>query len=269
MRRWWLTGGVWLLCALPCFSRTTMLNDMPDTCRMTVETHPAVSDPELTAIDRRFVREAACRHNELTPVQSKLIACVCLTGLQALPQLRDQAREALRAGVSPEQLREAIYLCAPFIGFPRTEQAVATLNEVFAEAGLPLPLPSQATVAEADRHSRGAAIQQPLYGNEIRDAFAGLPDGMGARVADLLTEVCFGDFYTRGGLDVPTRELLSLVLLTTLGAERQIAAHTAGNLRAGNDRATLCAALIQCLPYAGFPAVLNALRIVKSVAPES
>ena len=49
MRRWWLTGGVWLLCALPCFSRTTMLNDMPDTCRMTVETHPAVSDPELTA----------------------------------------------------------------------------------------------------------------------------------------------------------------------------------------------------------------------------
>lgn len=59
------------------------------------------------------------------------------------------------------------------------------------------------------------------------------------------------------------------MLLTTLGAERQIAAHTAGNLRAGNDRATLCAALIQCLPYAGFPAVLNALRIVQSVAPES
>lgn len=40
---------------------------------------------------------------------------------------------------------------------------------------------------------------------------------MNDTVQNFLTEMCFGDFYTRKGLDVKTRELLSLCVLATIG----------------------------------------------------
>ena len=92
-----------------------------------------------------------------------------------------------------------------------------------------------------------------------------LPAGMDESVPRFLTEMCFGDFYTRNGLDVKTRELLMLCVLTTLGADKQIASHAIGNIRAGNDKETLYAAIIQCLPYIGFPLALNAINIIKSI----
>lgn len=72
------------------------------------------------------------------------------------------------------------------------------------------PLAPKATVNENDRYEKGLAIQAPLYGDEIKEQMKGLPDKMGEDVSRFLTEVCFGDFYTRDGLDVKTRELLVL-----------------------------------------------------------
>lgn len=80
-----------------------------------------------------------------------------------------------------------------------------------------------------------------------------------------MTEMCFGDFYTRGVLSVRERELLVLAVLAALGADVQMKAHAAGNLKAGNSRETLYAAMVQCLPYIGFPAAFNAINIIKSV----
>jgi 4-carboxymuconolactone decarboxylase len=55
-----------------------------------------------------------------------------------------------------------------------------------------------------------------------------------------------------------------LCVLTTLGANNQIKAHTIGNLKAGNSKETLYSAIIQCLPYIGFPFALNAINIIKT-----
>ena len=54
-------------------------------------------------------------------------------------------------GVSPIEIREAVYQCAPFLGFPKTLNGVAVINEVFADRGISLPLAAQATVAEDER----------------------------------------------------------------------------------------------------------------------
>ena len=66
-----------------------------------------------------------------------------------------------------------MYQCAPFLGFPKTLNGMAVINEVLAERGIDLPLPDQATVAEGERFERGRAIQHPLYGDEIRDSLVG------------------------------------------------------------------------------------------------
>jgi 4-carboxymuconolactone decarboxylase len=180
-----------------------------------------------------------------------------------LSQLAAHTSAALNVGVTPV-VREAVYECAPFIGFPATLNAMATVNDVFRDRGIELPLPSQATVGEADRYDQGRAIQFPIYGDEIRDNLAALPDGLGDALARFLTEFCFGDFSTRTGLDLARRELLVLCLLATLGGtEAQLRAHALGNIKVGNDRARQVTALIRCFPYIGFPRALNAIRIVE------
>ena len=78
----------------------------------------------------------------------------------------------------------------------------------------------------------------------------------------------FGDFYTRNGLDVKTRELLVLCVLATLGTEFQIEAHAKGNLKAGNNKETMIAAMVQCIPYIGFPNGINAINIIKTQKAE-
>ena len=91
-----------------------------------------------------------------------------------------------------------------------------------------------------------------------------LPGGMGKEVARFLTEHCFGDIYTRNGLDLKTRELLIYCILTAIGADNQLSAHVNGNLKLGNRRETLTAAVIQCLPYVGFPLAMKALDAIKT-----
>ena len=81
-----------------------------------------------------------------------------------------------------------------------------------------------------------------------------------------LSANCFGDHYTRTGIDVPTRELLTFSMLVSLGGcEAQVKGHVAANLNVGNDRARLIDVLTQLLPFIGYPRTLNALRAVDEV----
>ena len=141
-----------------------------------------------------------------------MLAC-----LQTLPQLTSHTQAALNVGVAPVEIREAIYQLAPFLGFPRTLNAVATINDVFRARGVELPLPAQGTVPEAERYPKGLAEQAPLYGDEIKDNLADLPEPFNEALPRFLTEFCFGDFYTRGGLTLAQRELLVLCALAAIG----------------------------------------------------
>ena len=74
---------------------------------------------------------------------------------------------------------------------------------------------------------------------------------------------CFGDFYTRDGLDDQQRELITFVFIATLGGcENQLRGHIQGNLNVGNDKEKLISAMTVIMPYIGFPRTLNALAIV-------
>lgn len=223
------------------------------------------NDPELMIILQRFIFGEIFDTGVLKKETRELLTVVCLATMQTLPQLKAHVQAALNSGNPPLAVREAIYQCAPFIGFPRTLNAVSVADEVFLENGISLPLSAQGRIKESERYEKGLAVQFPLYGNEIKEKYGKLPDGIGEALPRFLTEVCFGDFYTRGVLDVQERELLMLAVLAALGADAQIKAHVAGNLKAGNSRETLYAAMVQCLPYIGFPAAFRAIDIIKSV----
>ena len=185
--------------------------------------------------------------------------------MQTLPQLRAHVGAALNIGASPLQLREAIYQCAPYIGFPKTLNAIDIANGVFEAHGVSLPLENAGTVDAADpsaREQAGAAIQVPLYGHEVKEVFSSLPEPFDKFVPHLLTSSTFGDFATRGGLDVALRELISLVAIAAIGASTQLRPHVAGAIRAGSSRQKVTAALVQVMPYIGGPYALSGLVLV-------
>ena len=221
------------------------------------------TDPEMMDILQKFIFGEVFQTGELTLKQREMITCITLATMHTLPQLKAHAGAALNVGVTPEELREVMYLTAPFIGFPKMLNAVATVNEVFKERGISLPLEKQGTVTEETRHETGKAIQDKLYPGGIASVMEGVPGNMGKDVEQFLTDYFFGDIYSRGALDLPTRELLGYCVLTTLEAESQLHSHYHGNVNAGNSPETLTAAVIQCLPYIGFPAAIKALRIIK------
>ena len=229
---------------------------------------PTGDDPEMMAILQKYIFGEVFTVGELDIKTRELITVTSLAVQQTLPQLKAHINGALNAGATPIELREAIYQLAPFIGFPKTLNALGVLNEVFKERGIETPLKSTATVKEEERYQKGFEIQNPLYGDEIKQSMEGLPDDMRADVARFLTEVCFGDFYTREGLDVKTRELLFIAALVTTGNTTTLKSHIKGSLKAGNSKETITAAIIQCLPYVGFPNTLAALRTLKEVLSE-
>ena len=232
------------------------------------------TDPEMMDILQKFIFGEVFQTGELTLKQREMITCITLATMQTLPQLKAHAGAALNVGVTPEELREVMYLTAPFIGFPKMLNAVATVNEVFKERGISLPLEKQGTVTEDNRSKAGKTIQDKLYPGGIASVMEGLPGDMGKDVEQFLTDYFFGEIYSRGALDLQTRELLGYCVLTTLEAESQLHSHYYGNINAGNSPEALTAAVIQCLPYIGFPAAIKALRIIrqeytKSAFPEN
>lgn len=222
------------------------------------------TDPELMNILQKFIFGDVFHTGVLDNKQRELITVVSLTTLQTLPQLKAHTIAALNVGVKPIEIREAVYQCAPYIGYPKTLNALGVMNEVFKEKGIQLPLENQETVTEENRFEKGKAIQDTLYGDEIKKMMSTLPGNFNEIVPRLLTEHNFGDYYTRGVLDVKTRELLMYCVVATLGAEFQLNAHVKGALKAGNTKEELVAAMVQCMGYIGFPYAINAIQIINN-----
>ncbi|MCZ0857333.1 carboxymuconolactone decarboxylase family protein [Actinomyces israelii] len=226
------------------------------------EPEPHPTDPELYEILQNQIFGEVFATGVLTDGERELLTVTVLAAMQTLPQLAAHVKVALNVGVAPLEMREAIYQCAPYIGYPKALNAAATANEVLTAAGVGLPLPDAATVAHEQREAAGAAIQAPLYGDEVKAVFSALPEPFDRVVPHLLTSGAFGDMETRDGLDVATRELVSLVAVAALGAAAQLRPHVAGAIRAGNTRQKVAAALVQVLPYIGGPYALSGLVLV-------
>ncbi len=222
------------------------------------------TDGELMQILQGYIFGDVCYTGSLDNRMRELITVTVLTTISALPQIKAHVQASLNAGCTPVEIREAVYQCAPFIGFPKTLNAISAMNEVFAENGIELPLPSQKTLTgenDEERYQKGLKIQEPLYGTEIADRYTWLPGEFAQAVPRFLTELCFGDFQTRTGLDGKTRELLTVVLLAALGgAEVQLKSHVEGALKAGNSRKEVVCALVHASGYMGLPRLFNALN---------
>ncbi len=224
-------------------------------------------DKELRAVMDNFTQNEV---PAVTPLVEKreveLIRLVSLVTQQSGALLQEEVAMALAQGLAPEEILEAIYQCAPYTGFPRTVDAVEIARSVFKAKNVKVE-ENRATVTAQSRLEAGADAQGTLFGQTFRDMAKIGKDGM-PTINYFLASNCFGNYYTRKGLDLNTRELLTMAILVNLGTEPQLKAHIGANLKI-RTADYVEQAIYNCLPYCGYPRTLNALRLLKEAVAEA
>ena len=224
-------------------------------------------DKELRAVMDNFTQNEVPAATPLVEKREvELIRLVSLVTQQSGALLQEEVATALAQGLAPEEILEAIYQCAPYTGFPRTVDAVEIARSVFKAKNVKVD-ENRGTVTAQSRLEAGADAQGTLFGETFRDMAKNGKDGM-PTINYFLASNCFGDYYTRKGLDLNTRELLTMAILVNLGTEPQLKAHISANLKIRTAE-YVEQAIYNCLPYCGYPRTLNALRLFKEAVAET
>lgn len=221
-------------------------------------------DVELQNIMKNYIYGDVYQHGSLSLKQRELILIVVNTTNHTLKSLKEHIIAGLKVQLSPAVIKESIYQCTPYIGLGKVEEALDVVNEVFKEKNIVTE--EMSTVNEDTRFQKGFDVQSSAFGREhIQAGHDHAPEEL-KHIQNYLSAYCFGDFYTRKGLDLKERELMTFVMLATLGGcENQLRAHTSANITVGNTRDILIETITQCQPYIGFPRTLNAIAIINEV----
>lgn len=221
------------------------------------------SDPEFMERMEHFTFEEVVKEpgQELPDDVRYLAILATLIGCQGLEVYRDMLPKALDGGITPVMAKEVVYQAVDYLGTGRVLPFLAVTNDILTARGVKLPLPSQGTTTMENRLEKGAGAQAEIFGDHMKEAWKA------GHINRWLAANCFGDYYTRNGLDLKQRELITFCfLLAQGGCEPQLIAHAKGNMNLGNDKDFLIRVVSQCLPYIGYPRSLNAVSCVNKAA---
>jgi 4-carboxymuconolactone decarboxylase len=113
------------------------------------------------------------------------------------------------------------------------------------------------------RLDKGKHWFNEVYGEGKADGLIEMQTGLAQDLARFGVELNFGDIYSRPGLSLAQRELLTLASLVTIGGlEAQLRGHTRGAIRVGCTPTEIIETVIHTVQYSGFPKALNAIRVV-------
>jgi 4-carboxymuconolactone decarboxylase len=115
---------------------------------------------------------------------------------------------------------------------------------------------------------RGIAMRRKVLGDAHVDRSMGNVSEFARPVQDLVTEFCWGAVWGRDGLDLRTRSLLNLVMLTALNRMHEFGVHVRGAVNNGCSRDHIREALLQTAVYCGAPAALESFRVAERVLAE-
>lgn len=228
------------------------------------------TDPEFAAFFEDFAfeevpGEAAAK---LDPKRRGIVITASLIGCQGKETFAALLPELLDDGLTPAEANEVLYQSVAYCGIGRVLPFFAVVRELLTTRGELLPLPPLSTASRTNRLQKGIQAQVDIFGPQMSEFYNSGPQES-RHINRWLAANCFGDYYTRGALDYRERELATFCYIAAQGGcEPQLLAHAAANLKNGNDKALLIAAVSQSIPYIGYPRALNALRCVNEAAAQ-
>lgn len=227
--------------------------------------------PDLATLAIRFVYGEIYPRAHLTLKDRQLVTVAALAALgNARPQLKFHVAGALNVGCSSGELVELMMHLVVYAGFPAGLNGVFAVQEVFHERGMAPAPPASAPADSAPdaRFRKGWDALRHIDGHAGEKVIASLAD-LAPDLGRFIIEFGFGDIYTRPGLSLIQRELITVAALAAMGtAEPQLKVHMHGLLNVAGTRDQLVEALIHVAAYAGFPAAINALLAAKEVLAE-
>ena len=221
------------------------------------------TDPEfMERVDHFAFEEVVKEEGQQLPPKTRWLAILAaLIGCQGIDLYKEMLPKALEDGLEPEAIKETVYQSVDYLGMGRMWPFLQATNEIFSDRGIALPASGKAVTTMEDRLEMGAQAQVDIFGDPMKDAWKQ------GHINRWLAANCFGDYYTRTGLDLAQREMITFCFLMAQGGcEPQLIGHAQGNMNMGNDKAFLLRVVSQCLPYIGYPRSLNAISCINKAA---
>ena len=119
------------------------------------------------------------------------------------------------------------------------------------------------------RFDEGLAVRRAVLGADYVDKSIAGADDFNQAMQELVTEYCWGEIWTRPGLDRKTRSLINLAMLTALNRPHEVKIHLRGALNNGVTKDEIKEVLLQTAIYCGVPAAIDSFRLAREVFAES
>ena len=221
------------------------------------------TDPEFAERFEHFAFDEVPNEEgqQLDEVTRHMAILATLLGCQGIDAFRLELPRALDAGISPVMAKEIVYQAVDYLGIGRVKPFLDAANDILMGRGVSLPLEGQATTTMENRLEKGIQAQVDIFGDGMKEVWKN------GHINRWLAANCFGDYYTRTGLDLAQREMITFCFLAAQGGcEPQLIAHAGGNMNLGNDKDFLIKVVSQCLPYIGYPRSLNAITCINKAS---
>lgn len=167
-----------------------------------------ITDPEIIDVFDNFAFDEVLSYGNLDTKIRLMVILASLIAQQTLSEYKIMLGGALNIGVTPIEVKEIVYQSVPYVGIAKAFDFIHATNEILESRGVKLPLESQSTTTPETRFEKGLALQKAIFGTMIDDMYEQSPENQ-IHIQKFLSANCFGDYYTRTGLDIKMRELLN------------------------------------------------------------
>jgi len=115
---------------------------------------------------------------------------------------------------------------------------------------------------------KGLKVRREVLGAEYVDNALKNADDFTRPIQELVTQMAWGEIWTRPGLDRRTRSFMNLAMITALNRPHELRLHVRGALNNGLTKAEIMEVFLQTAIYCGMPAALDSFRIAREVFDE-
>ena len=120
----------------------------------------------------------------------------------------------------------------------------------------------------AQSYEQGLGIRKEVLGAEHVEKSLSKVTEFSRPIQELVTEYCWGEVWSRDGIDRKTRSLVNIAMLTALGRNHELSVHVKGAITNGVTVSEIQEVLLQTAIYVGVPASLESFRVAEKTLVE-
>ncbi|MCQ2076980.1 MAG: carboxymuconolactone decarboxylase family protein [Bacteroidaceae bacterium] len=228
------------------------------------------TDPEVTeTIDNFLYDETLAKYDGVMSERTRVMCILASTlGCNSMNEFKQYVEAGLNVGIKPREIREIVYQAYPYMGVSQVVEYNLVLNDLFENNFIRLPLDDQRTI-EPDCNAleeAGSQLYEQAHGEgaaaRLTDSF---PESQ-KHIAHYILAHCYGQYYTRNGIDLRHREFITIAFLAAMGCNMKLLKiHVEANKNLKATKQELESIVTTILPWIGLPKALNAFEIVNEV----